>query len=71
MNSKLHRLREEIDRLRAQLADREAALPVHSVRPQQFMVIEALEDEIARKQQELHDLLRAGDEPAADGGERD
>ena len=38
-------------------ADREAALPAHSIRPHQLLVIEELEEEIERKQKELGDLF--------------
>jgi len=40
------KLMERLKKLRADLKDREAALPAHSVRPNQIMAIEALEDEI-------------------------
>jgi len=42
-----------LDKLRADLRDREAALPAHSVRPSQIMAIEALEDEIESIEKEL------------------
>ena len=56
MNATMHQLQEDIRRLQAELAEREAALPVHSVRPHQLMAIEALEDEISRKQEALNAL---------------
>ena len=40
------RLTEKLEGLKADLKDREDALPAHSVRPNQIMVIEALEDDI-------------------------
>jgi len=47
---KLHeekeKLVEKLEGLKADLKDREDALPAHSVRPNQIMVIEAIEDEI-------------------------
>jgi len=46
-------LLERLEKLRADLKDREAALPAHSVRPQQIMAIEALEDEIETVEKEL------------------
>ena len=65
MNSKIEQLREEIQRLKAEKADLEAKLPVHSVRPHQLMAIEELEDEIGRKSRELNDLEnRAGNASA-------
>jgi phosphoribosylanthranilate isomerase len=39
--------------LQAELKDREAALPAHSVRPHQMMAIEALEDEMEAVKKEL------------------
>ncbi len=41
--------------LRAELLDREKALPAHSVRPHQILAIEALEDEIAGLEKEMAD----------------
>ncbi|NIA09169.1 MAG: hypothetical protein GWP10_05350 [Nitrospiraceae bacterium] len=57
MNTPIHQLQEDIRRLQAELAEREAALPVHSVRPHQLMAIEALEDEISQKQAALKHAL--------------
>lgn len=54
-------LQEEIRRLKTELADREAALPAHSVRPHQLMAIEELEEEISRKQEALIALETSGD----------
>jgi hypothetical protein len=56
-NNAVTRLREEIARLKAQKADREKALPAHSIRPHQLLVIEELEEELERKQAELDSLL--------------
>lgn len=64
-NNHREQLRKTLDRLQAELADREAALPAHSVRPHQIMVIEALEEEIAQVKQAL-ERLEAGGEPSAD-----
>lgn len=47
------KLMRRLDKLRADLKDREAALPAHSVRPHQIMAIEALEDEIEAVEKEL------------------
>jgi uncharacterized small protein (DUF1192 family) len=49
-------LREEIARLEAELAERKASMPRHSVRPHQLQAIEELEDRIAEKEQELERL---------------
>ncbi|BDD86531.1 hypothetical protein DPPLL_08960 [Desulfofustis limnaeus] len=64
-NNHQEQLQKTLDRLQTELADREAALPAHSVRPHQIMVIEALEEEIAQVKQAL-DRLEAGDEPGPD-----
>jgi predicted DNA-binding protein len=56
MNATIQQLQEDIRRLKAELAEREAALPMHSVRPHQLMAIEALEDEISRKEDALNAL---------------
>ena len=61
MDPKITQLQEEIKRLKLDKADREAALPAHSIRPHQLLVIEELEEEIERKQKELGDLLRKGE----------
>lgn len=54
--SDIQQLQEEISRLKAELAEREAALPAHSIRPHQLMAIENLEEEISRKQEKLNAL---------------
>jgi hypothetical protein len=46
MGSDLEALHAELARLQAELQDREAALPAHSVRPSQIMAIEELEEKI-------------------------
>ena len=56
MNATIQQLQEDIRRLKAELAERETALPMHSVRPHQIMAIEALEDEISRKEEALNAL---------------
>jgi len=40
-------LEQQLRRLEADLADREAALPAHSMRPHQLLEIEELEERIA------------------------
>jgi phosphoribosylanthranilate isomerase len=47
------RLTEKLEGLEADLKDREDALPAHSVRPHQIMVIEAIEDEIQLVEEDL------------------
>ena len=51
-------LEKEIQELEAQLRDREASLPAHSVRPQQMLVIEELETAIEEKKKELDKLIK-------------
>jgi hypothetical protein len=57
MKQKIEQLQEEIRKLKADKADRERALPAHSIRPNQLLVIEELEEAIAQKQEELKALL--------------
>ncbi|MBI5606143.1 MAG: hypothetical protein HY879_22640 [Deltaproteobacteria bacterium] len=57
MDSRIEQLQEEIRRLEEEKADREAALPAHSIRPHQLLIIEELEEEIERRQQELQALI--------------
>jgi hypothetical protein len=57
MDTEIDQLQEEIKRLQLEKADREAALPAHSIRPHQLLVIEDLEEEIARRKKELEALL--------------
>jgi hypothetical protein len=59
MNSRIAQLEEEIERLKEDKSDREKALPAHSIRPNQLLVIEELEEEIDRKQKELEALTLA------------
>lgn len=58
MDPIIEQLRNDIRKLEEEKAEREAALPVHSVRPHQLMAIEELEEEISRKQEELKKLER-------------
>jgi hypothetical protein len=62
MDSRIARLKIEIERLKEDKADREKALPAHSIRPNQLLVIEELEEEIDRKEKELEGLTRAIEE---------
>lgn len=54
----IQQLQADISRLKAELTEREAALPAHSVRPHQLLAIEDLEEEISRKQEVLNVLER-------------
>ena len=58
VNDSIEQLKNDIRRLEEEKAEREAALPVHSVRPHQLLVIEELEEEIERKKEELEKLER-------------
>jgi CHASE3 domain sensor protein len=63
-------LAKQIEALEAELREREASLPAHSVRPEQMLVIEELETTISEKKRELDRVYGK----AADGkaeGERD
>jgi len=53
-------LEKEIEALEAQLREREASLPAHSVRPEQLLAIEELETAICEKRRELGRVHREG-----------
>ena len=59
-------LKKEIQSLEEKLKDREAALPAHSVRPQQMLVIEELEIAIEEKKKELNMLKKEKTSPSID-----
>ena len=67
MNATIQQLQENIRRLKAELAEREAALPMHSVRPHQIMAIEALEDDISRKEEALNALEKESRNASTEG----
>jgi len=56
MEHEIRLLEEEIMKLREEKEEREAALPAHSIRPHQIMVIEELENEISQKEKQLSAL---------------
>ncbi len=56
MDPKIQKLREDICLLQQEKAEREAALPAHSIRPHQLLTIEDLEEKIAEKEKELLSL---------------
>jgi hypothetical protein len=58
-------LEREIMRLEAELREREASLPAHSVRAEQLLAIEELESAIAEKKKALAELRREN-EPSSD-----
>jgi hypothetical protein len=51
-------LEREIKELEERLRDRELALPAHSIRPSQLLLIEELEEEIKEKKRRLAALKR-------------
>ena len=51
-------LEKEIKELEEKLKDREDALPAHSVKPQQMLLIEELEASIEEKKNELAELRK-------------
>jgi hypothetical protein len=59
MEARIAQLKEEIEKLREDKSDREKALPAHSIRPNQWLIIEELEEEIDRKEKELEALVLA------------
>ena len=59
MDARIAQLKKEIEKLKEDKSDREKALPAHSIRPNQLLVIEELEEEIDRKEKELETLVLA------------
>ena len=55
---KEEKLKKEIKDLEEKLKDREEALPAHSVRPHQILLIEELETSIEEKKNELAELKK-------------
>ncbi len=51
-------LKKEIKNLEEKLKDREDALPAHSVKPQQMLIIDELETAIEEKKNELAELKK-------------
>ena len=51
-------LEKQIKELEEKLKDREDALPAHSVKPQQMLIIDELETEIEKKKNELAGLRK-------------
>jgi hypothetical protein len=54
-------LEKELKDLEERLRDRELALPAHSIRPSQLLIIEELEEEIKEKRRRLAALKGCGD----------
>ncbi len=55
-------LRDELERLRAELEDRRRRLPAHSIRPHQLLAIEELEERIAELERSLGEGKGSGRE---------
>ena len=53
MSQEIRLLEAEIKRLKIEKEEREAALPAHSIQPNQLIAIEDLENEISRKEAQL------------------
>ena len=51
--NEVQKLEKEIRELEERLRDRELALPAHSIRPSQLLLIEDLEEEIKEKKRRL------------------
>jgi hypothetical protein len=51
--SETQKLEREIKELEEKLRDRELALPAHSIRPSQLLLIEELEEEIKERKRRL------------------
>ncbi|MBN2123824.1 MAG: hypothetical protein JW821_06005 [Deltaproteobacteria bacterium] len=64
-------LEREIRELEERLKDRELALPAHSVRPHQLLIIEELEEEIREKKSRLAACREQGGGLARQGAEKD
>lgn len=55
---KITKLKEELSALKERYKEREASIPIHSIRPHQLIKLEELEEQIAEKEKELSNLLR-------------
>jgi hypothetical protein len=60
-------LEEDIKALEAELREREASLPAHSVRPEQLLAIEELETTISEKKRQLDRVYGKAAEGKAEG----
>ncbi len=58
MTDKEKDIEKEIKNLEEKLKDREDALPAHSVKPNQMLIIDELETEIEKKKDELAGLRK-------------
>ena len=56
-------IKKEIKELEEKLKDREDALPAHSVKPQQMLIIDELETDIEEKKNELAELKKRKSRP--------
>ena len=53
---KKREVKEKLEKLKEELKEREAALPAHSVKPQQIILLEEIEDEVSSTQREYEHL---------------
>jgi hypothetical protein len=60
-------LEEDIKALEAELREREASLPAHSVRPEQLLAIEELETTISEKKRQLDRVYAKAADGKAEG----
>ncbi len=58
MMMKEEELEKQIKELEEKLKDREDALPAHSVKPQQMLIIDELETAVEEKKKELAELKK-------------
>jgi hypothetical protein len=65
------KLEREIRELEERLKDRELALPAHSVRPHQLLIIEELEEELQEKKRRLAAWREQGGGLVRRGAEKD
>ena len=57
MASEIEELKARIAKIEAEIEDAKKRIPAHSVRPQQIMEIERMEDELAKMRNKLAQLL--------------
>ncbi|HDH96504.1 MAG TPA: histidine kinase [Proteobacteria bacterium] len=57
MASEIEELKARIAKIEAEIEDAKKRIPAHSVRPQQIMEIERMEDELAKMKNRLAQLL--------------
>ncbi|MFP4444987.1 MAG: hypothetical protein ACLFPD_01910 [Desulfosudaceae bacterium] len=63
MDEQKNLLRQEIRQLEKDLAEQEQRIPPHSVRPEHIQELERLEEELARRKEQLQQLGNDRDAP--------